>query len=221
MRVTDPDGKAVCYILGPIQTMGRDNSIAPGKTVVLFDELDLTEQHLFVKAGPYTLQFRGDGAVVRLGVGNSAFQHDHHRECGRAHCRCPCRFRRGSIGVPPEGWDMTFEWGGIQVEDGKIALSGGRRDLGRMCRSKPGADKDDVLRVGVWVAERKLAWTGKARNGRVVKPGEAAIYLGKGVDGHVYLDLPRRRPKRNGRICRTKVRAALQIEPLVPEAGKR
>ena len=59
IQVTDPDGKPVRYIGGSFQTAGGPKPIAPGETVVLFDEFDLTDQYLFVKAGFYTLQFRG------------------------------------------------------------------------------------------------------------------------------------------------------------------
>ena len=47
-----------------------------------------------------------------------------------------------------------------------------------------------MLRVKVWVAQRQLVWTGKGRTGKAVKPGKAAIYLGKGTDGHVYWTVP-------------------------------
>ena len=59
MRINDPDGKSVRYVERSFQTGGSPKSIAPGKTVVLFDGLDLATQYLIIKSGSYTLQFRG------------------------------------------------------------------------------------------------------------------------------------------------------------------
>ena len=76
----------------------------------------------------------------------------------------------------------------------------------------------------IWVAEHRLAWTGtrpfwvgKERTQKEVKPGEAAVYLGKGADGHVYWTVPKEAETQWPDI-RKKVIAALKIAPPEPDA---
>ena len=70
--------------------------------------------------------------------------------------------------------------------------------------------KKDVLRVELWVADNKLARRATAQTG-AAKLADAAVYLGKGTDGHVYWMVPEQAEKEWQEI-RGKVRAALQIE---------
>jgi hypothetical protein len=55
-----PGGKPVRFIgPGGYQTHSSAEYIVPGETKILFDELDLTKQHLLSKPGSYTLRFAG------------------------------------------------------------------------------------------------------------------------------------------------------------------
>jgi hypothetical protein len=219
MRISGPTGKPVRYVGGSFQTMGRSQPpIAPGQTVVLLESLDLSDQYPFVKPGTYTIQFRGtnvkwhseseippSGTVtVKLRPGAVP-----------ASMQVPARL----VDILPEGWDVSLNGRVAEVSNGKITPPGWESGPGTYVgleASPHSSLKLDVARVGVWVADHRLAWTGKGRRGKAVKPGEAAAYLGKGVDGHVYWILPETAQTEWPEI-RAKVRAALQIGPLAAE----
>jgi len=61
LLVRDPQGRPVRYIGGGFQTgiFVPLPTLAPGKSVVLFHDLDVTSQYLIVKPGKYSVQFRG------------------------------------------------------------------------------------------------------------------------------------------------------------------
>lgn len=63
MIVSGPDGKRVPYIQGPCQLMGLHNSLAPGQSAMLFDNLDVVERYLIVQPGTYTFHAKGGNAI--------------------------------------------------------------------------------------------------------------------------------------------------------------
>ena len=220
IQINDLDGKSVRYVGGSFQTGGSPKSISPGKTVVLFDKLDLVTQYLFIKPGSYTVQFRGTNVrwsseseippsnkiTIEMRPGTLP-----------ASMQVPARL----IEILPERWYLSLNGRVYEVNDEKITPPGwesGRGTYVSLVRDPSSGLKPDVLRVEVWVAEHRLVWTRKARTGKDVKPDEAAIYLGKGTDGHVYWTLPEKAEKEWPDI-RAKVMAALQIGPIIPEPG--
>jgi hypothetical protein len=219
IRVSNADGKPVRYVAGSFQTFGHSKSIAPERTVVLFDDLDLASQYLFVKPGSYMLQFRGTNVkwdseseippsntiTVQMQPGTMPLS-----------MQVPARL----VEILPKGWDMSLNGRVSELDDsGKITPPGYDSGCGTYLSLNRGAqDKRDVLRVEVWVAEKRLTWTGKFQAGKVRKPGEAATYLGKGADGHVYWTVPEKAETEWPDI-RTKVGAALQIGPHVQGTG--
>ena len=115
---------------------------------------------------------------------------------------------------------MSLNWRVSEVDDsGKITPPGYDSGRGTYLSLNPRVQyKHNVPRVEVWVAEQRLTWTGKFQAERVRKPGEAATYLGKGADGHVYWTVPEKAETEWPDI-RTKVGAALQIGPHVEGTG--
>ena len=220
MRISGPTGKPVRYVGGSFQTMSRwpTPPIAPGQTVVLFEALDLSDHYLFVKPGSYTIQFRGTNVIWRSESAippSGTITVEMRPGAVPTSMQVPARL----VEILPEGWDLSLNGRVSEVSDGKIAPpgweSGPGTYVGFEANPRSGL-KPDVLRVGVWVADHRLAWTGEGRTGKAAKPGEAAAYLGKGADGHVYWTLPENAQSEWPDI-RAKVRAALQIGPLVAE----
>ncbi len=207
IRINDPDGKPVPYVAGMFQTGSKGDapSIAPGKTVVLFDKHDLTNYYLFVKPGSYTLKYRGGSPfppsntiTVKMQPGTLPMS-----------MQVPARL----IEILPVEWSMSLNWRVSEVRDGKIAPPGWESGAGTYLSLVRDWNKEDEgLSVPVWVAERQLAPTGTTgRTGEAIKPGEAADYLGKGADGYVYWILPEKAETAWPDI-RAKIKAALKIE---------
>jgi hypothetical protein len=212
IRVNDQDGKPVWYVAGSFQTGGHSRAIAPGQTVVLFDGLDLATQYLLIKPGSYMLQFRGTHVrwhkeseiprsneitvVVRPGTPAVSMQ-----------------VAARLIEILPEKWGLRLPQG----VDGQITPTG--RESGRgmyfSLSTNPVRSglKRDVVIVRVWIAERELAWTGK-----MPERGDVALYLGKGLEGHVYWIVPDKAEAEWPDI-RAKITAALQIERPLPQSG--
>jgi hypothetical protein len=221
IQINDLDGKSVRYVGGSFQTGGSPKSISPGKTVVLFDELDLVTQYLFLKPGSYTIQFRGTNvrwsSESEIPPSNKITVNMQPRTLPIS-VQVPARL----VKILPENWDLRLNGIVYEVNDGKIIPPGwesGRGTFVSLVTNPVNSGlKRDVLHVEIWVAENKMVWTGKARTGKEVKPDEAAIYLGKGTDGHVYWTLPEKAEKEWPDI-RDKVIAALQIGPIIPESG--
>ena len=192
-----------------------------GRTVVLFDGLDLADQYLFVKPGTYTIQFRGTNvkwhSESEIPPSNKITV-----EMRPGAVSASMQVLARLIEILPEKWDMSLNGRVYEVNDGKITPPGWESGRGTylslMTNPAKSGLKPDVLCVEVWVAERRLDWTGKARTGKAAKPGEAAEYLGKGADGHVYWKVPEQAETAWPDI-RAKVRAALQIELVVPGPG--
>ncbi|MCD4727925.1 MAG: hypothetical protein K8R46_09700 [Pirellulales bacterium] len=207
IRISDPDGKPVPYVAGMFQTGRRGDapSIAPGKTVVLFDKRDLTNHYLFVKPGSYTLQFRAwkpfppsNTITVKMRPGTLPMS-----------MHVPARLMENL----PKKWRMSLNWRVAEVIDGKITPPGWESGAGTyLSLVRYWNTGDGGLSVPVWVAERRLARTGTTgRTGEALKPGEAADYLGKGADGHVYWILPEKAETEWPDI-RAKIKTALKIE---------
>ncbi len=224
IQVTDPDGKPVRYVGGSFQTGGGPVSIATGKTAVLFDGFDLTNQYCFVKVGRYTLKFRGQkyapdafGDMSESPIPPSGKTTVEMRP-GKLpmSMQVPARL----VAILPKGWDMSLNMRVSEVNAGKIAPPGWELGDGTyLSLVRNAIYKPDVLRVKVWAAEHRLVWTGKYRTGKMVEPGKTAIYLGKGADGHVYWIVPAKAEKEWPDI-QAKVKAALQIVPLAARPAK-
>lgn len=208
MYVVDPNGKRVRYIWGPVSTgsSGELPGLGPGETTVLLDGYDLCEQYLLTEPGSYSVQYRPGAAFLpdsnevscemRPGVLPLAM-------------KVPGRLLR----IVPADWDIRLYSRVSLVEDGKITPFGWESGPGTfVALTSHTSNKQDPWSVDIWVAERKLAWTGMLRSGKAVRPENAATYLGKGADGFVYWILPKR-AESEWRDIRANVEAALQIQP--------
>jgi hypothetical protein len=205
--IVDPDGKSVPYIGGVYQTMGRLHSIAPGEKNVLFERFDATNQYLFLKPGDYTIQF-----------------------CGRSHIpasnKLVIKMQPGALPMPmqvparlievlPKEWAVSINWRVAEVQNGKVAPPGWEWGPGTYVKllSDIGG-LDDPASVSIWVTADPLARKAENATGSEGKP-EAAAYLGKGIDGHVYWIL-REKTEKQWPDIRKKVVAALKIENPAP-----
>ena len=218
-RINDPDRKALRYVGGSFQTFGRETSLSPGKTVVLFDELDLATLYLFVKPGSYTLRFRGDDIPWH---GESPIP---------ASNEIAVAFRPGelpaSVQVParlveilPEGWHVSLNWRVAEPGVDKIAPPGWATGRGTFVElvAYLGPYKSDGVRIKLWVAESRLARKEKSPTEAATKHGEVADYVGKGVDGHVYWTVPEK-AEAQWPDLRTDVKTALRIAPVASAPG--
>jgi len=244
MIVTGPDGKPVSYIGGSFQTCGDFESVEPDHTVVLFrgPDLDFTDQYSFIKPGKYTVQFRGQeerrvpkGPMLPRKKSKFDEAHEVFSRMEAAATPIPpsnaisVELRPGSVPVPmkvparlvevvPEGWRVSVNWRVAEVHDGKISPPGWDAAPGTYVLLERGAVYNvDVLRVHIWVAEQKLTWTGKGLAEQSGESGNAAVYLGKAADGHVYWTVPEKAEKEWSEI-RAKVKAALGISS--PKPGR-
>ncbi|MHC4657984.1 MAG: hypothetical protein ACYS83_02250 [Planctomycetota bacterium] len=73
MTITDEKGERVPYTFGPEQTTGGYKPIKPGKSAVLFDNLDIARQYDVSKAGKYKVQFNSKGLYTAIGTGKGPF----------------------------------------------------------------------------------------------------------------------------------------------------
>jgi hypothetical protein len=219
--VRDPQGQLVPYIGGSFQTGNFIPlpSLAPGKTVVLFDGLDLASQYLLVRPGKYTVQFRG--------ISDEA----------EAKAEEQSRRRRSEVGAKFFGEKMDWrEWdgaliptsnsAGIDVQPGAVPPV--KRIAARLLDVLP---KEWMMSVHGYVGETNCSpawettppgwqagrpmssvtlacsvtgyiddtvqaglWIADGKllwTGKVDEPGQrAAVYLGKCPEGHIYADLP-------------------------------
>jgi uncharacterized protein len=219
MLIHEPGGKRIPYVAGMYQTSSHGPvSLSPGETAVLFSGLDLADQYLFTKPGSYTIQFLGyppfrqiieqaippsDKFTVKMRPGKLPLT-----------MQVPARL----VEVLPKEWDVCLNMRVAEVENGKIAPPGWESGPGTFVSLVSHPSKDDGIGVGIWVAERRLAWTGTRpfwvrtqKTQKAVEPGEAAAYVGKGADGHVYWNLPKEAKKAWPGIEK-KIKAALEIE---------
>jgi hypothetical protein len=225
IRISGPDRKPVRYVAGGFQTGGHSRSIAPAETVVLFDKLDLADQYVMVKPGMYTLQFRGTNVIwdSESGIPSSAEVTIEMRP-GKAPASMQVPARLAEI--IPAKWALSLNGRVYEVENGKISPPGWESGRGTFVSLiPPSGSKRYPLSVRVWIAERRLAWTGtrpfwvgKEKTQKEVTPAEAAVYLGKGTDGHVYWNLPKQAETQWPDI-RAKIKSALRIELPEPQAG--
>ncbi|MGA2060684.1 MAG: hypothetical protein ABSG67_09410 [Thermoguttaceae bacterium] len=219
IQIIDLDGKSVRYVGGSFQTGGSPKSIAPGKTVVLFDGLDLVTQYLIIKSGSYTLQFRGTNvrwhSESEIPPSNK-IKIEMRSGTVPASMQVPARL----IDIVPEKWGLSLNLRVYKVNDGQIIPPGWESGRGTyvalLTNLVHSGLKRDVICVQIWVAENRLTWTGKGQTEKEVMPGEAAIYLGKGADGYVYWIVPDKAETEWPDI-RVKVMTALQITPIIPE----
>ena len=223
ITIDGPDGKPVRYVAGGVQTGGSPKSISPGETVILFDDLDLLTQYLIVKPGRYTLQFRGTNVIWRSESEippSNKLAIEMRPGTLPAAVQVPARL----IEILPEHWGLSLNGGVSEVNDGKISPPGwesGRATYISLATNPVKSNlKRDVLRVQIWVAEQRLSPIGSVQAGRQTNGGEAAIYLGKGIDGHVYWTVSVRAEK-DWPDIQAKVMNALQIVPAVMEPGTR
>ncbi len=219
IRITGPDGKPVRYVGGGFQTAGHSRSIAPGETVVLFDGHDFADQYSLVKAGSYTLQFRGTNVKwdAESEIPPSAEIAIEMRP-GKPPVSMQVPARLGE--TLPEKWSLSLNGRVHEVKDGKVSPPGWESGSGTfMSLIPPSGSKRNPLSVPIWITERRLAWTGTQPflvgtewTKKEVTPSEGAVYLGKGADGYVYWKVPKDAESQWPDI-RAKVTAALQIEP--------
>jgi hypothetical protein len=219
IRITGRDGKPVRYVGGSFQTAGHSRSIAPGETVVLFDEHDLANQYSFVRAGSYTLQFRGTNVKwdAESDIPPSAEVAIEMRP-GTPPVFMQVSARLGK--TLPEKWSLSLNGRVYEVKDGRVSPPGWESGSGTFISLiPPSGSKRNPLSVPIWVTERRLAWTGTRPflvgtewTEKDVTPSEGAVYLGKGADGHIYWKAPKEAESQWPDI-RTKVKAALQIKP--------
>lgn len=187
MQVTDRDKKPVPYIAGSYQTAGHAESLAPGETVVLFDQLDLGSQYLLVEPGSYTIQFRGLGALGPFEA-TSAIPTSEAVTIEMQPGTLPpsLRIAAAMLKLLPRKWQLSLNQ---TAYGGQITVPGwgSRRGIELQLTWIPNDSsyKNDLVRVDVWLAEEKLTWTGNVK-----KPYPAADYVGKGPDGHVYWIVP-------------------------------
>jgi uncharacterized protein len=228
IRIIDPDGKPVHYIGTGRQTIGTSKPIAPGEKVVLFKNLDFDDQYLFAKPGRYTLRFRGRLGWPRFEQKKStseippsaAITIEMRPGTLPAWSQLPARL----IEILPKGWDIDFDHiSGYQLNPPGWESGPGRSISLKTC--PPPDSKREALFVDVWIAEKKLTWTGteefsegKRNTTTKIKPEEAAAYLGKGADGHVYWTVPKEAETRWPDI-RANVIKALKIEPAESKTG--
>ena len=243
--ITDPDGKPVPYIGGSFQTMGplRRDPIRPGETVVLFNarDWDFTDQYPFVKPGRYTVQFRGqnqreeprhpilppkgismddpDMIFFRIKAAESPIPPSNKITTQLLPGTVPVSIKVPAelVEIIPQGWDVSVNWRVAEEHDGKISPPRWSAAPGTyVLMERHSVYKDQVLRVHIWIAEQKLTWTGNGMTGEAGKFDNAATYLGKGVDGHVYWSVPEKAKKEWPEI-RAKVRATLGIASAEPQ----
>jgi hypothetical protein len=208
--VIGPDKKPARYVAGSFQTFGRGEPIAPNESVVLTEEIDVTEQYSVVKPGTYRIQFRGrDGirGTSRIPPSNTVTVQMQPGQIPMS-MQIPARL----VEILPKNWDVSINGRISEVDDdGKVMPPGWESGPGTyLALVRDAQYKKDVLRVELWVADNKLARRATAQTG-AAKLADAAVYLGKGTDGHVYWTLPEQAEKEWPEI-RAKVRAALQIE---------
>jgi hypothetical protein len=218
LLVRDPQGRPVRYIGGSFQTMGQSPlpSLAPGKTAVLFDALDLASQYLVVRPGRYTVQFRGISNETEAKA-----QEESRRRISEAEAKdtgekidwwgallpqsnaaaidvqpgtVPAvkRIAVRLLDVLPKDWELSVHGyrGEVNCPPAWETTPPGW-DAGRLMPSVTLARSvtgyiDDIVRAELWLADCKLHWTGE-----VGRPGQrAAVYLGKCPEGYIYADLP-------------------------------
>jgi hypothetical protein len=208
MEVVDPHGRRVRYVWGPVSTgrSGELPGLGPGETTVLLDDYDLCDQYLLTEPGIYSVQYRQDAAflppsnAVRFKMSPGTLPLD---------MKVPAAL----LTILPADWDIHLNSRVFRVENNEITPVGWESGPGTYVALKShSSNKQDPWGVAIWVAERKLAWTGKFRSGKAVKSEDAATYLGKGADGHVYWTLPPR-AETEWQDIRAKVAEALQIQP--------
>jgi Leucine-rich repeat (LRR) protein len=172
--VRDPQGNHVLYIGFEAQMGPSDRpSLAPGSTIILVDNLDLTLQYFIAKPGKYTVKFPGSNTLVidvQPGPLPPAF-------------RVAVRLRD----ILPKDWKLT----GVHAKPSKTAPPGWETgssvfSVNLFCSLPLPHTKRPGVGALVWISDRKLPWTGK-----VDYPGwRAAYYLGKCPEGYVYASLP-------------------------------
>jgi hypothetical protein len=59
MSIKGPDGSLIPYVDTDYQTIGGDEVVKPGQTVILADNYDVTSQYSIIKPGQYTFQLKG------------------------------------------------------------------------------------------------------------------------------------------------------------------
>lgn len=59
MSIKGPDGNLIPYVDTSYQTLGGDEMIKPGQTVILADNYDVTSQYCIIEPAQYTFQFKG------------------------------------------------------------------------------------------------------------------------------------------------------------------
>ena len=232
VQITDPDGKPAHYIEPHWQTASSTETIAPGEKVLLLDDVELSERYLFAKPGVYRLQFRGKIGKFYNDFGASDIPPSRTIAIEMRPGTLPDwqQFPARFVEILPKGWDMRIDSGLWEQSGVEVAPFGWKSGPGSYVLLGPhysNYDPDrEIVQVAVWVVENKLAWTGTRQewNGKgekittiQVKPKKGAVYLGKGVDGHVYWTVPKEAEKLWPDI-RKKVIAALQIVPPEREA---
>jgi hypothetical protein len=218
LAVRDPQGRPVRYIGGSLQTAhgGPLPSLAPGKTAILFDGLDLASQYLIVRPGKYTVQFRGISDEAEAKAKEQAYRRIWEEEAKGAGEKIDWREWEGALipqsdiaaigvqpGTVPPAKRIAARLLDVLPKEWGISVHGypGEANCPPAWKTTPpgweaGQPISTVtlacsvtgytVRARLWIGDCKLLWTGK-----VGGPGQrAAVYLGKCPDGYVYADLP-------------------------------
>jgi hypothetical protein len=177
MLIKGPDGREAPYIEQAVQTVGGPRPLNPGERVVLFENLDISDQYLILTPGKYTVQFRGQGKafgevpippsnVVRINVSAGRLR-PLHEVAGRL------------IGIAPdENWRVSV------IREGEVTPTGRRADRGlHLCLVRWASLKKDVLLAPVWITENEV----RVDKGDEPRSREGlSEYLGQCRWGHIY-----------------------------------
>ncbi len=183
LEVHDPQGKRVGYIGYRGQTMsGRLPSLAPGSSVILFNDFDLASNYFIAKPGKYMVRRKHEwGGIPASGALVIDVQPGPLPPAWQVAARLS--------DAMPRNWEITA----VQAAPGENSPPGwesGRKVsfISAACPDFPRTLQENGrgIQVDIWISDRKLEWTGKV-------PGEgdrAAFYLGKCPEGCVYAALP-------------------------------
>lgn len=207
MQIIDADGKHVRYVWGPVSTGTglKSPALGPDEATVLLDDYDLCEQYLVTAPGSYSVQCRPEGAIPCSNV----VKFELRPGSLPLSLKVPARL----IGILPGNWEIQLNSRVSLVNDGNVTPFGWQSGVGTyVAIVSTTSNKKDYWAVDVWVTEHKLALASTLPPGGPAGHDDAATYLGKGVDGHVYWRLPVRAEAEWPEI-QIKVKSSLQIAP--------
>jgi len=177
MIIRDLGGKELPYIAPVCQTLGGPRPLKPGEQVVLFDELDITEQYLVTKPGQYTVQFRGqDQAFGEVPIPPS---NTIRIRVAAGPLRTSRAIASHLVAVAPEArWKLSV------VSEGEVTPSGRSSTRGVLLYLVRWATlKSDLVFVHIWVTEGPTDAVEK----RTEQTATIAEHLGHSQWGDIYM----------------------------------